>query len=245
MKNILCVIPARLRSTRLSEKLLMPIAGKPLLYYAWRQAKKAACLREVVIATDSIKIQRAAISFGAKTVMTGPCPTGTDRVAQAARAFKEFTPQIVVNVQGDEPLMPPEAIDACVKALIDDTAVSMATIASPMPSSFTSVDSVVKVVCDNAGRALYFSRSPIPFPRNACEGYLRHIGLYAFRAPFLMKYVDLPQTPLEITEGLEQLRALEHGYAIRVAQGDFTSIGVDVMADFISVKKELLSHVRH
>lgn len=245
MKNILCVIPARLRSTRLPEKLLMPIAGKPLLYYTWQQAKKAACLRAVVIATDSEKIRRAATSFGAEVVMTGACLTGTDRVAEAARVFGNFTPRVVVNLQGDEPLMPPEAIDACVKALAGDAGASMSTLASPLSFSEAEADSTVKVACDRNGRALYFSRARIPFPRSMYRGYLRHIGLYAFRMPFLMKYVGLPRTPLEIAESLEQLRILEHGYEIRVATGNFKSIGVDVESDFRRAEKEILSHVRH
>jgi 3-deoxy-manno-octulosonate cytidylyltransferase (CMP-KDO synthetase) len=242
MKKILGVIPARLRSTRLAEKLLLPINGKPLLYYTWRQALRAKRLGRVIIATDSEKIRRAAEAFGAEVVMTSVlCPTGSDRVAEAARAFKGFIPTIVVNIQGDEPLISPAAIDACVDSLLKNRAIPMATVASPLSPFEARKDSVVKVVCDARGRALYFSRTVIPYPRIPHDGYLRHIGLYAFRLHFLFVYVGLSQTPLEIAESLEQLRALEHGYGIQVAVGEFKTIGVDTRSDFLRVKK-IISH---
>ncbi len=238
MRKILGIIPARLRSTRLPKKLLLPIDGKPLLYHTWRQARQASRLDRLLIATDSKEIYRAAKAFGADPVMTSrSCPTGSDRVAEAARAFKDFIPDIVVNIQGDEPLIPPEAIDACVTALLANRDVPMATVAAPLSFAESRKDSVVKVVCDTRGRALYFSRSRIPYPRAPYGGYLRHIGLYAFRLPFLFDYVRLPQTPLEIAESLEQLRVLEHGYMIQVAMGDFPTIGIDTLSDLRRFRK--------
>ena len=244
MKKILGVIPARLASMRLKEKLLLPINGKPLIYYTWRQALLAKSLDRVIIATDSEKIHAAAVAFGADVVMTSATAlTGTDRVAEAAQAFTDFIPSIVVNIQGDEPLLPPAAIDACVDALLKNKDVSMSTTASPLSFLEAGSPSVVKVVCDINGRALYFSRARIPHPRNPHKGYLRHNGLYAFRRPFLVVYVGLPQTPLELIESLEQLRALENGYAIQVVVGEFVSIGVDILSDFKQVKKILLSGI--
>ncbi len=241
MKKVLGVIPARLRSTRLLEKLLLPIDGKPLLYYTWRQARQASQLDRILIATDSREIYRAVKAFGAEPVMTSSaCLTGSDRVAEAARAFNGFIPDIVVNIQGDEPLMPPRAIDACVASLLANPDVSMATVASPLSFEESRKDSIVKVVCDTRGRALYFSRSRIPHPRVPYSAYLRHIGLYAFRLPFLFDYIRLPQTSLEIAESLEQLRVLEHGHAIQVAAGDFPNIGVDTLSDFRRVKKMIM-----
>lgn len=242
MNRILGIIPARLGSTRLPEKLLLPVAGKPLLYYTWRQAVRAQSLSRVIIATDSLKIQQAAQDFGADAVMTSlDCPTGSDRVAEAARSFDNFVPDIVVNIQGDEPLVAPAAIDACVSGLIKNADMPMSTVAAPVSIREADKKSVVKVVVDGSGRALYFSRTPIPYPRHPYAHYLRHIGLYAFRLPFLFQYVALRQTPLEIAESLEQLRALENGYPIHVTVGDFASVGVDTLADFKRIKKILAS----
>lgn len=237
MKKSLGIIPARLCSTRLPEKLLLPIAGKPLLYHTWQRARQASRLDYLLIATDSKKIYAVAKAFGAEVVMTSPsCRTGSDRVAEAARTFKDFVPDIIVNIQGDEPLISPDAIDSCVDALRANHDVPMATIATPLSRADSHKESIVKVICDIHGRALYFSRSPIPYPRIPYDAYLRHIGLYAFRLPFLFKYVQLSQTPLEITESLEQLRVLEHGYMIHVVIGNFPAIGVDTVSDLRRVR---------
>lgn len=240
-KKILGVIPARLDSTRLPRKMLADIGGNPLIYHTWERAKAAKRLDEVVVATDSLEIEQKVRAFGGSAVMTSPdCRSGSDRVAEAASLFPQA--DIVVNIQGDEPLLPPEAIDAAVDMLMRDATAHMATVAAPCTNE-EDIESAtnVKVTIDNAGNALYFSRARIPYPRHQAS-YLKHIGLYAFRRDFLLLFPTLAQTPLERAESLEQLRVLEHGYKIKVAVGDFISIGVDTQADLERVTEILRGH---
>lgn len=239
--RVLGVIPARLKSTRLPEKLIQDLAGKPLIYHTWCQALKAKELDQVIIATDSNVIFRLCQSFGAEVVMTSSnIQCGSDRVAAAAKMFKEFKPGIVVNIQGDEPLMPAAAIDRCVRALRRHITAVVATPVTKFlePADVTSPN-FVKAVVDRQGHALYFSRSVIPYPRATFTKYWKHLGLYAFRAEFLQKYVKLPPTPLELAEKLEQLRIIEHGYQIIVVPGNFRTMEVNTAEELERVRRML------
>lgn len=229
---VLGIIPARLRSTRLPEKLLKNIHDKPLIYHTWKRALSAKTLTEVVIATDSKEILDVCEAFGAKVMMTSSdIQSGSDRVAAAAKKFKSFKPDIVVNIQGDEPMMPREAIDNCVKALWRNWKDAKMVVSTPITPFVHKADiespNFVKAISDKFGNALYFSRSIIPFPRDPYTNYTKHLGLYVFRADFLQKYVKLKQTPLELAEKLEQLRIIENGYKIKLMKGDFRNMEVN------------------
>lgn len=230
------VIPARLRSTRLPEKPLLRATGKYLVEHTWEQAKRIRGVTAVVIATDDERIAAAARSFGADVVMTPvDCPTGTDRVAGVVRGRRET---YVVNVQGDEPEFDPEEVSALLDAMRRNTSLPMGTLAAVADSPEIDRPSVVKVVLDREGCALYFSRSRIPFHRDAVAGdaveppVLRHIGIYAFRRDALLAYAALEPTPLERAEKLEQLRALENGWKIRVVTGRRAPPGIDTPEDY-------------
>lgn len=230
------MIPARLASTRFPAKALAPLLGKPILQHVWERASQARHLQQVLIATDDETIASVARRFGATVRMTSPAhPSGTDRVAEAAAAYPH---SVVVNIQGDEPLIDPSAIDAAVVALNEDEEAPMATLAKRI-EDFSEVTNpnVVKVVMDGNGRALYFSRSPIPYDRGGGARYWKHIGLYVYRRTFLLNYPSLPVGPLEDVEKLEQLRALENGYAIRVAETGYESLGVDTPEDLARVEQ--------
>jgi len=237
------IIPARYGSTRLPGKPLVSIAGRPLVQHVWERARAARRLAALVVATDDERIARVVRSFGGEAVMTSPAhPSGTDRLAEAAAARPEG---IVVNIQGDEPLVDPHDIDVLVDGLATDPACAMATLCAPLADRAAAEDpNVVKVVCDEAGRALYFSRALIPWPRRppAPPGrttWRRHIGLYAYRREFLMEFASWPPSLLEHTEGLEQLRALERGRTIRVLPARGRYLGVDTPADVIAVESAL------
>lgn len=238
MRKILGIIPARLESTRLPRKLLADVGGRPLIAHTLERAREAKLLDAVLVATDSREIFEIVREHGGEAVMTSrrhKC--GTDRVAEAARIFKRFRPNIVINVQGDEPLISPKAIDGVIRELINDSDLLMSTIASPFHDAADLVKSnLVKVILDKNGYALYFSRSVIPFARNAYKKYLKHIGIFGFRADFLQKYINLSQTPLELAESLEQLRALENGYKIKVKVEDFDHLSVDTEEDLFKVR---------
>ena len=242
-QKVLGVIPARLKSTRMPEKMLALIAGKPLIYYTWRQAKKAKTLDAVIVATDSRKIYDVVTQFGGESVMT---PTtinsGSDRVAYASKRYKKFRPDIVVNIQGDEPLIPPLAIDDTVRAIVKNKTVIMATPAVPfslVKQKDIKSPNFVKVILDKNGDAIYFSRSVIPHPRDQYKNYLNHLGLYGYRYSFLQKYTTLKNTPLEKAEKLEQLRALENGYKIRVVVGPYKTFEVNTLQEFKVVKARI------
>jgi 3-deoxy-manno-octulosonate cytidylyltransferase (CMP-KDO synthetase) len=222
------VIPARFGSTRLPGKALLPLAGKPMLQWVYEKARAAG--GAVCIATDDERIAAAARGFGAEVVMTAVThASGTDRVAEVARRLGLGDDTIVVNAQGDEPLLPPGLVQQVAGMLASDPRADMATLAEPITDLATFLDpNAVKVVCDLAGRALYFSRAPIPWARDGARGGFtsqsrwagarRHIGLYAYRAGALQRMAALAPTSLEQAEQLEQLRALEHGFDIRVAE---------------------------
>jgi 3-deoxy-manno-octulosonate cytidylyltransferase (CMP-KDO synthetase) len=231
--SVLGIIPARLASTRLPRKVLLDRTGKPLIQHVWEGAKACPSIDRIVVATDAEEVVRAVRKFGGEAVMTSPeCASGTDRVAEAARHYPDA--EIVVNVQGDEPEMSPEPLTALVKGMKANPKAEMGTIAVPWPEEVPlSEPGFVKIVTDRQGYALYFSRSPIPFYRDGGERtYVKHVGLYAFRAPFLQKYASLPQTPLEKAEALEQLRALEHGHRIAVFMSQYRGYEVNTPADY-------------
>lgn len=237
--SAIAVIPARLASSRLAKKLLLRETGKTVLQHTWEAARAATLTHDAIIAVDHPSLQSEAESFGARAIMTSEsCRSGGDRVAEVAAGLPE--PEIFVNVQGDEPEIAPEAIDTVVRLLQANPGTAMATLACPMQDE-QSVQNPnnVKVVLDHSGHALYFSRAPIPFlrdrPETAAtreENYLHHIGLYAYRRDFLMRFADLPAGPLERTEKLEQLRALENGYRIAVGIVASSPPGIDTRADY-------------
>ncbi|MGH8172680.1 MAG: 3-deoxy-manno-octulosonate cytidylyltransferase [Rhodanobacteraceae bacterium] len=248
-------IPARMASTRLPGKPLRPIAGVPMIVHVVRRAL-AAGAAEVVVATDDARIVDVLNESGVRVVMTSAGhASGSDRLAECAEQLGWADEAIVVNLQGDEPLAPASGIRAVAAAIAESDA-RMATLATPIGSVEEFLDpNCVKVVCDAAGRALYFSRAPVPWPRDAFASdrhalpattpFLRHIGIYAYRAGFLRRFASLSRTPLEQAESLEQLRALEHGYAIavRVAPEPFP-IGVDTAEDLARVERILAGTAR-
>ncbi len=231
------VIPARYGSSRFPGKPLVRIAGKPLIQWVYEAATSSSAADEVVVATDDERIARCVESFGGRAVLTPQCPTGTDRVAWVAKN-EGANWRFVVNLQGDEPLITAEAIDAVFEAL-DETPNSIVTLKKRIEDGEDYADpNVVKVVTDVAGFALYFSRSPIPYIRKKGVAY-RHIGVYGFSREVLLRFVGLPQSTLEIVEQLEQLRALENGIPIRVLETDYEAVGVDVPEDVERVEKLL------
>ena len=231
--KILGVIPARYASSRFPGKALVSIGGKTMLQHVWERASQARYLTGVVIATDDERIRAAASAFGASVVMTrSDHASGTDRVAEAASATDAA---IIVNIQGDEPMIDPDAIDAAVLGLLDDDAVPMSTLKKRIDNPRDVDDpNVVKVVTGRTGNAIYFSRSPIPYARDGggVAVHYKHIGLYVYRREFLLAYPDLPAGPLEQAEHLEQLRALENGFPVRVTETEYESLGVDTPEDW-------------
>ena len=234
--KVLCVIPARYASTRLPGKPLSMIAGKPMIQHVYERACQAQLPDEVVVATDNEFVEQAVLAFGGKAVMTSPDhPSGTDRLAEVALMYPDV--DVIVNVQGDEPMIPPEVVDRLAEVFKDDADLKMATMKVVMDEEDYNNTAAVKVVTDQRGYALYFSRSLMPYPRNKPGGYkvFKHVGIYAYRRDFLLKYAALEPTPLEKAESLEQLRALENGYKIKVLESDFQGIGVDTPEDLAAV----------
>jgi 3-deoxy-manno-octulosonate cytidylyltransferase (CMP-KDO synthetase) len=234
------IIPARYAASRFPGKVTAMIAGTSMLERVWRGATASTRLREVLIATDDERISTLARSFGAHAVMTSPLhPTGTDRIAEVAAGLEA---DVVVNIQGDEPLIEPFVIDAAVDALAAAPGAPMATVAQALEARDIDDANRVKVVMDRSGNALYFSRAAIPasFEGVAPKSRWHHIGLYAYRRDFLLDFVRLERSDAEVAEGLEQLRALEHGHAIRVATIEgWRGQSVDVPADIARVEAQL------
>lgn len=227
--NAAAIIPARYDSSRFPGKMLASRTGKPLIQHVWEQARKAKRARRLLIATDDARIADAARAFGAEVVLTAASHSnGTSRIEEAVR-LASVREEIIINVQGDEPTIDPSLIDAVAEALMADPGAPVATIASPLDSPDDEANpNVVKVARSLNGRALYFSRSNIPFHRSGpAPARLRHVGLYAYRREFLPVYVGLTPTALEQAESLEQLRILEHGHAIAVAVRSSTHCGID------------------
>ena len=234
------LIPARHAATRLPGKPLAPIAGVPMVRRVWEGARGAHSLREVIVATDDERVASACRGFGARVAMTrSDHATGTDRLAEVAAGLDD---EIIVNIQGDEPLVEGYVIDAAVAALEEDPAVAMSTVVHPAEPEGLDDPNRVKVVLDRSDLALYFSRSRIPALRDAAAAprYWQHVGLYAYRRAFLLEFVKLERTPLERAEALEQLRAMEHGHRIRCAKVEgWLGIPVDVPADVARVEARL------
>jgi len=251
--GFVALVPARMASTRLPGKALADIAGQPMVLRVAMQARAAGALR-VAVATDDARIAEAARAGGFEAIMTrDDHPTGTDRLAEAAAILGLSDDTIVVNVQGDEPQVPPELVAAVAARLGADREAAIATAGHPISSIDDFLDpNVVKIVCDRQMRAIYFSRAPIPFDRDRMGGFprrlplalaseapapLRHVGLYAYRCGFLRAYPRLERSPLEALESLEQLRAIWHGYRIAVHQADQAPpAGVDTPADLARVR---------
>ena len=236
--KIIGIIPARYGSSRLPGKPLKDICGKPMIQHVYERAQESQRLDTVVVATDDQRIVDAVKAFGGEAMMTSlDHQTGSDRIAEVARAYDC---DIVVNIQGDEPLIMPEIIDEIIDALIDTPEVPMATGCYKLPDDeeLLNNENVVKVVFDTKGRALYFSRSLMPYPRKSeTFAAYEHIGIYAYRKDFLMKYITLPNTPLSQTESLEQLKVLENGYSIQVVPTKFpyNALSVDTEEDLQTV----------
>ena len=234
---IVGIVPARYASVRFPGKPLAPLAGKPMLLHVLEAARAARKLSRVAVATDDERIAAAVRGAGGEAILTSPdAASGTDRLAEAARSIPA---DIYVNIQGDEPMMSPANIDRAVEALVESEKREIATLAIPMSPGEAADPNTVKVAVARDGRALYFSRAPIPFARSGAPAYRKHLGIYAYRAAVLVELAALPPSPLEKAESLEQLRWLEAGYDIWVAPALSDSIGVDTPADLARVEEFL------
>jgi 3-deoxy-manno-octulosonate cytidylyltransferase (CMP-KDO synthetase) len=240
--HVVIVIPARYGATRLPGKPLVPLAGQPMIQRVYERAKLATRAARVIVATDDDRILKAVESFGGDARMTRrDHRTGTERVAEVAAHEKG---DVFVNVQGDEPLLDPAAVDSAIDALLEEPAASIATVATPIKSPADIMDpNVVKTVLDFDNNGLYFSRAPIPWVRDSASKmqvrHLKHLGLYVFQRDALLEYPTLPQGELERIEQLEQLRWLENGWKIRVAEVEHDAVSVDVPEDVARVEKLL------
>jgi 3-deoxy-manno-octulosonate cytidylyltransferase (CMP-KDO synthetase) len=244
MKKIIGVIPARYQSTRLEGKMLIPIAGKAIIQRVYEQAGKSRLLDTVLVATDDARIKTYVENFGGKVVMTSPHhPSGTDRVAEAVRNLEG---DLVINVQGDHPFVDPNMIDELAEIMLQRPEINMSTLVKRIRKEDLRVPSVVKVVIDKNGNALYFSRSLIPFPYHKEKLVIyEHIGLYAYQKRFLELIAQFPVGYLERIESLEQLRVLENGYDILVVETkctntDFSGFGVDTRSEVETAEQMLL-----
>ena len=235
--KVVGVIPARYHSTRFEGKPLASLLGKPMIYHVYHNARICRLLDEVVVATDDERIEKAVLDFGGKVILTAKHhPTGTDRVAEAAGHFEA---DIVVNVQGDEPLVDAHVLEELINPLLKDESVEVSNVITEITNPGDFMDTtVVKAVRDLKGNLLFLTRAPIPYPKTR-QNYVvfQHIGLYAFRKPFLLKFAKMKPTPLELIEGIEFLRLIEHGYKVRAVLVEHRSIGVDTLSDLIEVEK--------
>jgi 3-deoxy-manno-octulosonate cytidylyltransferase (CMP-KDO synthetase) len=241
MSKIVGIIPARWGSTRFPGKALHGIAGKPLIRHVWERCLEADCLDQIVIATDDMRIAEVGFNFGAEVAVTAADhPSGTDRVAEVARKLKKAS--IILNIQGDEPLVDPALLQRLVRKLQDNRHIPIITAATPISPEELLSENNVKVVMDRRGDALYFSRSAIPFRRgtNELPSY-KHLGIYGYRRKALLEFVRMSPGALEQAEQLEQLRALENGLKIRVVVSETGSIGVDTPEDATEVERLILS----
>ena len=235
--KVLCVIPARYASTRLPGKPLKDIAGKPMVVRVYERASQAGLVNETLVATDDERIKTAVEAAGGKAMLTRvDHATGTDRLAEVAEVYPDV--DLIVNVQGDEPLIEPGLIDQLAGLFANELDLKMATVKTEMKDEAEQKNpNNVKVVCDKAGYALYFSRSLMPYPRKGGCPVYKHIGIYAYRRDFLLHYAKMEPTPLEQAESLEQLRALENGYRIKVVETKAKFVGVDTVEDLERVNE--------
>lgn len=242
--KVVAIIPARYASVRFPGKVIALLADKPVVVHTYERTARSSVVSETIIATDDERVAEAVAPYGVNVVMTrADHPTGCDRIAEVAASLDA---DIIVNVQADEPLIDPALIDAAVQPMFDDPELPMSTARHAIHDpALISDPNCVKVVCDTNRRALYFSRSPIPFLRDAEHDplsdaiYWQHIGLYVFRRTFLLEYASMAPTPLERYENLEQLRVLEHGYGMAVVDAEEPSIGVDTPEDLERAQKAL------
>ena len=242
-KTAIAIIPARFSSVRLPGKPLIDLGGKPMIQRVHEQVKKAKHVRQVIVATDNKIIAEAVAGFGGEVVITPPdMPTGTDRIAHVAESID--TADIIVNVQGDEPLIPPQMIDEVILLLANDPSALAGTLVQKISSADDiSNPNTVKAVLDSNGNACYFSRAPVPFPRDGFgpdilkqHTWYSHVGIYAFRKIFLTKFHSWGQSGLEVIEKLEQLRIIEHGFKIKTAVTKYRSVSVDTPEDVERVR---------
>jgi 3-deoxy-manno-octulosonate cytidylyltransferase (CMP-KDO synthetase) len=246
--SVLAIIPARFQSTRLPGKILADIAGRPMIEHVYRRASAARLVHGVIVATDDERIAAAVRSFGGVALMTrADHVSGTDRIAEVVAAHPC---RAVVNLQGDEPLIEPDTIDAAIAPMLADSSLEISTACRPLTGADEFRNpSVVKVVTDDRGLALYFSRAPIPFPRDHAADVpslaRAHMGLYVYRRDTLLRLAALPAAPLELIESLEQLRAMAHGIRIRVVDTPHQSAAVDTPADLERVRQLMQSAPHH
>ncbi len=236
-RGAIIVIPARSGSTRLSKKVILSLKGKPMLWYVYKNAQRVKNVESVLIATDSQEILSVVQGFGGKAVLTSPLhKCGTDRIAEAV---ENIDCSIIINVQADEPLLSPLVVEELLQQMLEFKDCQMGTVAVPIDSMQDIQNpSITKVVCDRENFALYFSRSGIPYPKKLDSGrWLKHLGIYAYRKDFLRTFTRIKHSMLEDTEGLEQLRALENGYRIKVVISQYDSISVDTMEDLKKVRE--------
>ncbi len=240
--KVLGVIPARYASSRFEGKALADLLGKPMIQHVYERAIKASTLDKVMVATDDQRIFDAVRRFGGEVTMTAEHPTGTDRIAEVARCTDA---EILVNVQGDEPLIEPAMIDEAVGPILGDDGIDLGTLAHRIHSESEYLNpNVVKVVVDRSGFAMYFSRSSIPYMkstgwRSDALNY-RHVGLYVYRKHTLLSFAQTPPAPFETLEGLEQLRFLESGYRMKVVETTYESVGVDTPEDLEKVRRIMM-----
>lgn len=232
------VIPARMGSTRFPGKPLVDLMGKPMIQWVYEAAVEAGIADRIAIATPDAEIADTCASFGAEAILTrADHPSGTDRIAEVARSCRA---DVYVNVQGDEPLIPPSSIRACAQPLLDDPALAMGSLYSECPVEELDNPAVVKVVTDLTGKALYFSRYALPYPRNErTQAAKKHVGIYAYRHATVEAFAGWEMTPLEKTESLEQLRFLENGVSIHMARGEGSALAVDTPEQAAEVRRIL------
>jgi 3-deoxy-manno-octulosonate cytidylyltransferase (CMP-KDO synthetase) len=244
--NIVAIIPARYASTRLPAKPLIDLCCKPMIQRVHEQVKQSSLIKRVIVATDHNDIASVVSKFGEAIMTPADLKSGSDRIAYVAKNLNDA--DIIVNVQGDEPLIPPQMIDAAIQPLLDDNTIQVATIVKPIATSNELFDSgVVKVVLDKENYALYFSRSPIPYLREETDKnawhkshkFYKHFGIYVFRKNFLLQFTELAETALEQAEKLEQLRILENGFRIKATITEHDSIAVDTAEDADKVRRLL------
>ncbi|VVC74917.1 3-deoxy-manno-octulosonate cytidylyltransferase [Aquicella siphonis] len=231
--RILCVIPSRINSTRLPRKPLLPIQGKPMIQWTYENASRCKVLTDLIVATDSHEIADVITRIGGKTMMTDPdLPTGSERVAAVAEQHPDM--DVIINLQGDEPFIKPSMLEKLISPYLAGETPEMTTLAFQLDRKVKYHEpGAVKVITDLQQNAIYFSRSPIPYYRTQEQAPVyHHMGLYAFRRDFLMLYKDLPQTPLEKVESLEQLRVIEHGYKIRVCLTDEKTLEINTPEEY-------------
>ncbi|WP_127166618.1 3-deoxy-manno-octulosonate cytidylyltransferase [Veillonella sp. CHU732] len=235
--RIACIIPARYGSTRLPGKPLAMIGNKPMIQRVYEQVSKATEIHEVIVATDDERVYDAVTQFGGQVMMTrADHLTGTDRLAEVASARTDI--DVIINVQGDEPLIDASLIDALARQFKEDPILQMGTVGCPLLEEEYNESSAVKVIVNRLGNAMYFSRSLIPYPRHAFVAPpLKHVGMYGYNRQFLLTYAKMEPTPAELTESLEQLRALENGYTIRVITTNQRFVGVDTPEDLKRVNE--------